>query len=155
MHAPVQLPEGSATLLTRGQRLAIEALYSALGTHDVDLLDVALRPDWEDIPLAPGQGPGPNGLKPILRALFGALPDLAIEIREAIAAPDRVAIRAVATGTHDGELFGVPATGRKVVFSLHEFHEFDGDRIRRTWHMEDLFGLFTQIGQWPPVHTGN
>jgi predicted ester cyclase len=155
MSIPVRLPKGAATLLTKGQQAAIEAFYSALGTHDMDLLDVAVLPDWEDIPMSPGQAPGPNGLKPILLGLISALPDLAIEIREAIAAPNRVAIRAVATATHGGELFGIPATGRRVVFSLHEFHEFDGDRIRRTWHMEDLFGLFTQIGRWPPMHNGH
>src|SRR5260370_28772892 len=132
-----RLAMGGDTLLKEGQRAATEGFYSALGTHDVDLLDVALLPDWEDIPMSPGQAPGPNGLKPILLGLISALPDLAIEIREAIAAPNRVAIRAVATATHGGELFGIPATGRRVVFSLHEFHEFDGDRIRRTWHMED------------------
>jgi predicted ester cyclase len=154
MNAPIRLPEGSASLLTGGQRASIEAFYSALGTHKLDLLDVALHPDWEDIPMAPGQAPGPSGLVPILRGLLTALPDLAIEIQQAIAAPDRVAIRAVATATHDGELFGVAATGRKVVFSLHEFHEFHGDRVRRTWHLEDLFGLFMQIGQWPPMHGG-
>ena len=154
MNAPVRLPEGSATLLTEGQRAAIEAFYSALTTHKVELLDVALRPDWEDIPMGPGQAPGPNGLKEIFVTMLGALPDINIEIFEAIAAPNRVAIRAVATATHKGNLFGVSATGKKVVFSLHEFHEFDGDRLRRSWHMEDLFGLFTQIGQWPPMHTG-
>ncbi len=154
MNAPVRLPEGSATLLTEAQRGAIEAFYSALTTHEVDLLDLALRPDWEDIPMGPGQAPGPNGLRAVFVTMIGALPDIAIDICEAIAAPNRVAIRAVATATHDGDLFGVPATGRKVVFSLHEFHEFDGDQIRRSWHMEDLFGLFTQIGQWPPMHTG-
>jgi predicted ester cyclase len=155
MSMAVRLPEGVAIPLTAGQRASIEAFYSVLGTHNVDLLDVALRPDWEDIPMAPGQAPGPAGLKPVLRGLISALPDLAVEIRDAIAAPNRIAIRAVATATHRGELFGIPATGRRVVFSLHEFHEFDGDRIRRTWHMEDLFGLFTQIGQWPPMHAGH
>ena len=151
----VRLPEGVDTALTAGQRASIEAFYSVLTTHNVDLLDAALCPDWEDIPMAPGQAPGPEGLKPVLRGLINALPDLSVQIRDAIAAPNRIAIRAVATATHRGELFGIPATGRKVVFSLHEFHEFDGDRVRRSWHMEDLFGLFTQIGQWPPMHAGH
>ena len=32
---------------------------------------------------------------------------------------------------------------------LHEFHELDGGRIVRTWHLEDWFSLFLQIGQFP------
>src|SRR5579864_7765893 len=117
MHASVRLPAGSATLLTEGQRAAIEAFYSALTTQNVELLDGALRPDWEDIPMGPGQAPGPKGLKEIFVTMLGALPDLNIEILEAIAAPNRVAIRAVATATHKGNLFGVPAAGKKVAFS--------------------------------------
>jgi hypothetical protein len=33
-------------------------------------------PHWEDIPPAPGQGPGPEGVKPIFRMLLSAFPDL-------------------------------------------------------------------------------
>jgi predicted ester cyclase len=154
MGVAVRLPEGTATALTEGQRRAIEAFYSALTTQDVDLLDVALRPDWEDIPMGPGQAPGPNGLKAIFKIMLAALPDLDIEMLDALAAPGRVAIRAMATATHQGALFGVPAAGRPVRFALHEFHEFDGDRLRRSYHMEDLFGLFQQIGQWPPMSIG-
>jgi len=58
----------------------------------------------------------------------------------------------IVTGTHRGDLFGVPASGKFVRFALHELHEFEGNRLRRTYHMEDLFGLFTQIGAWPSLN---
>jgi hypothetical protein len=45
----------------------------------------------------------------------------------------------------------VAASGRQVSFAQHVFHQFDGDRLRRTWHMEDLFGLFAKIGSWPVI----
>jgi hypothetical protein len=145
------IPNGAAPALTHGQRTALEAFYGALGRHDVKLLDEATTQDWEDIPLAPGQGPGPEGAKPVFRILLAAFPDLALDIVDVLAERDRAAVRARVSATHAGSLFGVPASGRRVTFVLHEFHDFEGDRLRRTWHLEDLFGLFSQVGAFPKL----
>jgi steroid delta-isomerase-like uncharacterized protein len=147
-----RVPTGTAQALSPGQRHALEHFYGALTTHDVDLVDQTLTPNWEDIPLAPGQAAGPEGVKPIFRMLISAFPDISAEITQVLAEVGRAATRVVVTGTHQGDLFGVPASGKFVRFALHEFHEFDGDRIRRTYHMEDLFGLFMQIGAWPRLN---
>ena len=149
-----RVPTDMAQALSPGQRQSLEHFYSALGTHDVDLVDQALASDWEDIPLAPGQAAGPEGIKPIFRNLILAFPDLSVEITEVLAETGRAAVRVSVTGTHRGDLFGVPASSKFVRFPLHEFHEFEGDRLRRTYHMEDLFGLFTQIGAWPSPQRG-
>ncbi|MBP2496138.1 putative ester cyclase [Methylobacterium sp. PvP062] len=146
-----RIPDGTALALTPGQHGALEAFYGALGGHDVDLLDEATTADWEDIPLAPGQGPGPEGAKPIFRMLLTAFPDLVVDIVDVMAERDRAAVRAMVSATHVGPLFGVPASGRRVTFALHEFHDFESDRLRRTWHLEDLFGLFSQVGAFPAL----
>ena len=147
------IPTSAAPSLSPARRRAIEQFYVALASSDFDLVDDILTTDWEDIPLAPGQAHGPAGIKEIFGMLITAFPDLALEIADVLSEGERAAVRVNCAGTHDGDLFGVAATGRPVRFALHEFHEFDGDRIRRTWHMEDLFGLFAQIGTWPEPAT--
>jgi steroid delta-isomerase-like uncharacterized protein len=147
-----RVPTDMAQALSPGQRQSLEHFYGALGTHDADLVDQALASDWEDIPLAPGQAAGPEGIKQIFRMLILAFPDLSVEITEVLAEAGRAAVRVSVTGTHRGDLFGIPASGKFARFALHEFHEFGGDRLRRTYHMEDLFGLFTQIGAWPRLN---
>ena len=139
-----QLPER-----LRIERVAVETLYRAFSDKDPDLVDTVLAPDWDDIPLAPGQGPGPGGIKPIIRSLTQAFPDVRIVIHDMVQAPGRIAVRAEITGTHRGELFGIAPTGKQVSFRLHEFHALDGQRVTATWHMEDWFGLFLQLGQFP------
>ena len=146
-----QIPTFRAATLSNARRTALERFYGALATRNFDLVDDALTENWEDIPLAPGQAPGPAGVKPIFAMLCATFPDLTLEIVEALAEDDRAAVRVVCKGTHRGDLFGVPASGRTIQFNLHEFHQFEGERIRRTWHMEDLFGLFAQIGAWPAL----
>lgn len=143
------IPMTMALGLSTARRSAIERFYGALASRDFDLVDEALTADWEDIPLAPGQAHGPAGIKPVFAMLVQAFPDLTLEIVDALADGDRAAVRVDCAGRHGGDIFGVAATGKPVRFALHEFHEFDEDRIRRTWHMEDLFGLFAQIGSWP------
>lgn len=131
------------------ERRAVEQLYAAFNEQDPDLLDTAVTPDWNDIPLAPGQGPGPEGLKPIIRSLIAALPDMQITVHDLVQLPGKIAVRGEITGTHLGELFGIAPTGKAVSFRIHEFHELDGERIATTWHMEDWFGLFQQLGRFP------
>ena len=68
---------------------------------------------WEDVveqvPL-PGQGPGLEGLKDILRGMRAAFPDLNFAIKEQIAEGDKVASRFEWAGTHQHEFLGVRAT---------------------------------------------
>lgn len=39
------------------ERRAVETIYRAFNDKDPDLLDRVVSDDWQDIPLAPGQGP--------------------------------------------------------------------------------------------------
>jgi predicted ester cyclase len=133
----------------RIERRAVETLYRAFSEQNPDLVDGVLDPKWDDIPLAPGQGPGPEGIKAIIRGLGEALPDVRIIVHDMLQLPGRIAVRAEITGTHRGELFGIAPTGKHVRFRLHEFHALDGARVTTTWHMEDWFGLFQQLGAFP------
>lgn len=134
----------------RTERLAVETLYRAFSDKNPDLVDEVLAPTWDDIPLAPGQGPGPGGIKPIIRSVMQAFPDVQIIVHDIIQEPGRIGVRAEISGTHQGEIFGIAPTGKKVSFRLHEFHTLDGERVITTWHMEDWFGLFLQLGEFPP-----
>lgn len=139
------------TALTPAEWQSVISLYRAFADGAPDLLDQALAPDWEDIPLAPGQAAGPERLKAIVREFRTAVPDLQVSIHDALAEAGRIAVRAELSGTHQGAFLGVPATGLPIRIVIHEFHELREGRIARTWHLEDLFGALAQIGAWPPA----
>lgn len=132
------------------ERIAVETLYRAFSEQNPDLVDAVLAPDWDDIPLAPGQAPGPAGIKFIIRSIAAAFPDVHITIHDMIQEPGKIGVRAEISGTHLGELFGIAPTGKKVSFRLHEFHTVADGLVATTWHLEDWFGLFLQLGQFPP-----
>ena len=54
--------------LTEAEERAVRTLYRAFSEKNPDLLDEALAPNWQDIPLGPDQGPGPEGLKAMMKA---------------------------------------------------------------------------------------
>ena len=108
---------------------------------------------WEDVveqvPL-PGQGPGLEGLKDILRGMRAAFPDLNFSIEEQISEDDKVASRFEWTGTHHGEFLGVPATGRQVRVWGIVIDRFKEGRIKETRIIMDTLGLMAQLGVLPP-----
>lgn len=133
----------------RIERQSVETFYRAFSDKNPNLVDEVLAPTWDDIPLAPGQAAGPEGVKPIIRSVVKAFPDVQITVHDMVQEPGRIGVRAEISGTHQGELFGIEPTGKVVSFRLHEFHTLDGKHITTTWHMEDWFGLFLQLGQFP------
>ena len=104
---------------------------------------------WEDViepvPL-PGQGPGLDGLKDILRAMRAGFPDIVFSIQEQIAEDDKVASRFEWTGTHSGEFLGIPATGRPVRVWGVVIDRLEDGRIKGTRIIMDTLGLMTQVG---------
>ena len=100
----------------RVERLAVETLYRAFSEKNPDLVDAVLAANWDDIPLAPGQDSGPAGIKPIIRNLGKALPDARITIHDMVQEPGKIGVRAEISGTHQGEIFGIAPTGKKVSF---------------------------------------
>ena len=134
--------------LTRDERLAVETFYRAFAGKP-ELLDEAVTADWQDIPLAPGQAPGREGMKPLIRGFAAAFPDTQVVVHEIIGAPGRAAVRAEITGTHTGEWFGVAPTGKAFRMALHEFHRIEDGQLTHTWHLEDWFGWLNQVGAWP------
>jgi steroid delta-isomerase-like uncharacterized protein len=116
-------------------------------------IEAAAQYVWEDVveqvPL-PGQGPGLEGLKDILRAMRSGFPDIVFAIYEQISEDDKVASRFEWTGTHKGEFLGIPATGRQVsVWGIVIDRLVDG-RIKDTRILMDTLGLMAQLGALPP-----
>ena len=116
-------------------------------------IDAAAQFVWEDVveqvPL-PGQGPGLEGLKDILRAMRAGFPDLVFSIHEQVSEGDKVVSRFEWTGTHKGEFLGIPATGRPVSVWGIVIDRLEEGRIKDTRIIMDTLGLMIQLGVVPP-----
>jgi predicted ester cyclase len=82
--------------------------------------------------------------------LRAAIPDRVDVIEQVIADGDRVGMLFRLTGTHQGNLYGIPPTGRKV--DIHEaaiLRIADG-RVTEGWFLADEAGLLKQLGATLP-----
>ena len=116
-------------------------------------IDAAAQFVWEDVveqvPL-PGQGPGLEGLKDILRYMRSGFPDIDFSVKEQISEGDKVASRFEWTGTHQGEFMGVPATGKPVRVWGIVIDRLEDGRIKDTRIIMDTLGLMMQLGAVAP-----
>ena len=116
-------------------------------------IDSAARFVWDDVveqvPL-PGQGPGLEGLKDVLRSMRAAFPDIVFSIQEQVAQGDKVVSRFEWTGTHNAEFLGVPATGHSVRVWGIVIDRLEESRIKDTRIIMDTLGLMAQLGVLSP-----
>ena len=85
--------------------------------------------------------------------LRDAIPDRVDIVEDIIADGDRVGLLFRVTGTHRGNLFGIPATGRRIdVYELAVIR-LSGGQIVEAWFMADEAAVLKQLGTGLPVRT--
>ena len=67
-----------------------------------------------------------------------------------IADGDRVAGRLTASGTHQAELFGMPATGKRATWFEIHIARFANGKLIEHWGTIDQLGMLQQLGVIPP-----
>lgn len=88
---------------------------------------------------------GPEAFKGFYRMFCGAFPDLRMTIEDVIAEGDLVAVRWKASGTHLGNHFGFPASGRIGILTGSSFVEVKGNQIVEAWNHMDFQALVLKL----------
>jgi steroid delta-isomerase-like uncharacterized protein len=125
-----------------------DATYEAWNAHDADAVAAVFTEDarvrdagsdtWEI-------GPGP--VRDRARMLLDAFSDFRLERLVLLIDGPRHADRWRMTGTHDGELLGLAASGRSLRLEGATFTTIDElGRVVEDVHFVDYAGLFAQLG---------
>lgn len=123
------------------------AFYEPFNTGDMAAYDEVLAPDWVDHPPHfPDQGPGREPWKQVVAYFRTSAPDLQLVNDDILAEGAKVAVRSTFRGTHQGELLGIPPTGKPIEAMAIDIHRIEDGRIAETWHVEDYRTVFAQIG---------
>jgi predicted ester cyclase len=64
---------------------------------------------------------------------------------------DRVAARLQITGTHSGNLYGIPATGKAIDIALGAIFRLENGKIVESWYMAEEARLLRQLGARLPA----
>ena len=92
---------------------------------------------------------GLTGMRQVLDMSRSAIADMHATIEDLVAEGDKVACRWSGSGTHQGELLGVAATGKAITVTGIVFNRMANGKIREGWDYRDALGLMEQLGDGP------
>ena len=92
---------------------------------------------------------GPQGFRQFATMYKTAFPDMSLTEDQQIAEGDLVVTRWTATGTHQGDLMGIPPTGKQATVSGIHVDRFADGKIVEAWGIFDQLGLLQQLGAIP------
>jgi steroid delta-isomerase-like uncharacterized protein len=128
------------------QKCLIEEHYAAFWSDAPDeTLAGQFAPDFVDHAMPAGTPSGPGPVLALRKAMRAAFPDMQVTVADAVAEGDRVAVRAVWRGTHQGPFQGLAATGRIVTFEGMVFWRLTNGRLAERWAVIDLAAVLRQL----------
>jgi len=127
----------------------VRGLYDGFNEGNLDAVVEASAPDFVNYSAPHGVPRTREGWKELLQMFRVAFPDLHFHLEHEVAEGDLVVTRFTGHGTHEGELMGVPPTGREASMSGTVILRFADGKIVERWENFDLFGLMTQLGAIP------
>jgi len=81
----------------------------------------------------------------MMEATYAGLDGFSVVLDDQFATDDRVVCRYRTRGTHTGNLFGLPATGRQIEVAGMSLWEFEDGKARRGWSFSDVAALMAQL----------
>jgi steroid delta-isomerase-like uncharacterized protein len=120
----------------------------AFSRHDLDACEPFLD---ENIVVHgfPGLPPGRDAYRGVGQMFLSAFPDSNITVEDMLADGDKVAVRYMYTGTHQGELQGIPATGKEIAVQGILINRIVNGKIVERWEIFDQMAMLQQLGVMP------
>ena len=116
----------------------------------LDVIDELIADDFvATVVGAPEQIRGPQGFREFVVMYRTAFPDLRITVDEQFAEGETVVTRWTATGTNEGELMGIPATGKQATTAGININRISDGKLVEGWGLFDQLGLLQQLGAVP------
>jgi steroid delta-isomerase-like uncharacterized protein len=132
--------------------LSRRLLEEAFNAGNIDVVDELVTTDVVNHDAAlPEAMIGPDAAKASIRGYRTAFPDLRITIEEQIADDQAVATRWSAKGTQEGELMGMPASGKQATVTGITIDRIVDGRIAESWTNWDTLGMLQQLGVVPAM----
>lgn len=129
-------------------RSAVEEVFNGRDLSRIN--EETFSPEFVNRNAVSGTPSGPEGQRQVMQRLWTAFPDARFEIEEIAADGNTVICVGTMSGTHEGELSGIPATGKKVSWRQCHLFSVDGDgRFVEHDAIRDDLGLLRQLGVMP------
>jgi steroid delta-isomerase-like uncharacterized protein len=118
---------------------------------DVDAFEAYFSPSLQDHALPPNMPQGFEGRKLFYSAMLAAFPDMQVQAEDVFAEGNKLVLRWSARGTHQGDMMGIPPTGKQISVSGIAIDRFENGQSVEHWEIFDQVGLMQQLGVIPAV----
>ena len=146
----------SSTAQLEENKALVRRLFEDLWNQGkLDVADEIFATDYIFHDPVAGEVRGPEGFKQFVSMYRIAFPALQFRIEAQIAESDKVVTRWTSTGTHKGELMGIPPTGVQATSTGIAIGRIAGGKIVEVWSNWDTLGLLQQLGAVPPIGEGD
>jgi steroid delta-isomerase-like uncharacterized protein len=128
------------------RRLGVEPWEGNLG-----VIDELVAANYVGHDPAMPESKGPAGVKEFVSTYLAGFPDGKVTIEEQFAEGDLVASRWTGRGTHQGDLMGIPPTGKQVTVSGITISRVKNGKVVEEWSNWDTLGMLQQLGAVPDL----
>lgn len=120
--------------------------FDAINRRDLQAIGDAVSESatWR-VPIMPEPLQGPDAVRQLVGGFFAAFSDFRVEVAQQIAEGNRVVTHVVASGTNDGELLGMPATGKRVSWPVVHTQTVKDGELTEDFVVFDRLGLMEQL----------
>ncbi|MFI1237341.1 ester cyclase [Nocardia salmonicida] len=141
--------------MSEQNKATAKRIFDAWNERDLDVFDELMSADAiNHDPQNPfADVHGPDGLTKLVQMYLVAFSDQRFLVNEQIAEGDFVTTRWTGTGTNDGEMMGMPATGKSAVVQGITINRFRDGKIVESWATWDTLGMMQQLGVVPSAHS--
>jgi steroid delta-isomerase-like uncharacterized protein len=130
--------------------MRMRSAYERINEGDIEGFAALLADDFVEHEETPGFPPTKEGVLEFFRMYRAAFPDLRMDAEDVLASGDKTVARVRATGTHRGELMGIPPTGKRVDVELIDIMQFDdAGSVSEHWGVIDTMSMMQQLGVVP------
>lgn len=116
---------------------------------DVSAFEDFFSTSLKDHALPPGVPEGFEGRKMFYSAMLAAFPDMQVRLEDAFAEGNKLVTRWSARGTHQGDMMGLPPTGKQISVGGIAIDRFENGQSVEHWEVFDQAGLMQQLGVIP------
>jgi len=113
---------------------------------DLNAIDDLIAADYVHHDAGSLAANGPAGYRQFVSSYLTAFPDAHFTIEDAFADGENEITRWTIAGTHEGELAGIPPTGRRISVTGISIARIANGKIIESWNNWDALGLMQQLG---------
>jgi steroid delta-isomerase-like uncharacterized protein len=144
---PTKKEEAHEMSAEENQAIARTYINEVWNEGKLDRFDEFFSPDV--IPHSSPEVTNAETMKQGLAMIRNAFPDIRFTLDDELADDGKVVHRWTISGTHQGELLGIPASGKNVVWSGISIFRLSGGKIVEYWAQSDNMGMMQQLGAVP------